>query len=99
MLLKISLFTMPKKLSLVIGTQGTVKMRYFHPAKLVSDNIINSIVHTEVSPLLIIREENRKVNKKDQTVIVFQHDTFETAEIYGVKRFAKVLVEGGEEHF
>ena len=76
---------MPKKLRLGIGAQCTVKVRYLHPAKLVSETIINSTAHTEVTALLVIREESRKVNKKEQRVIVFRHDTFETAEIYCVK--------------
>ena len=38
------------------------------------------------------------MNKKEQQVIVFRHDKFETAEIYCVKRWAKVITEGGEEY-
>ena len=39
------------------------------------------------------------MNKRVQQVIVFRHDTFETAEVYCVKRWAKVNIEGGAEHF
>ena len=70
----LGVLTMLKKLHIGIGAQYTVKVMYLHPEKLVSKTIINSTAHTEVTALLVIKEERRKVNKKEQQVIVFRHD-------------------------
>ena len=39
------------------------------------------------------------MKRRQQRVIVFRHDTFEEMEIYCVRRWVKIVVEGSAEHY
>ena len=48
---------MPRKLCLGIGTKCTVKTKYVHPAKTVSDKYPNYTAHSVMENLLTIQTE------------------------------------------
>ena len=64
-----------------------------------SETYPNKTAHTIFEHLLVIKQDTRQVNKRQQSVVIFLHDDFNTAEVYCVKRWAKVTNEGSEEHF
>ena len=90
---------MPKQLRLRIGAQCTVNVKYLHPAKLMSETYPNKTAHTIVVNSIVIKQDTRVVNKRQQSVFIFFHDAFITAEVYCVKRWAKITNEGSEENF
>ena len=89
---------MPKKLCLRIGVQCTVNVKYLHPAKLIYEMYTNQTAHTIVENLLVIKQDTRVVNKRQQSVVIFRHDNFNMAEVYCMKLWAKVTNEGIIEH-
>ena len=81
-----------------IGAQCTVNVKYLQPAKLMYETYPNKTVHTIVENLLFIKQDTRVVNKCHQSVVIFPHDAFNTAEVYCVKIWAKVTNEGIKEN-
>ena len=90
---------MPRKLRLGIGAKCTVKTKYMHPAKTVSDKYPNYTAQSVMENLLTIRTEIKKVNRRDQACVIFRHDDFEGTELHCVTRWAKVVEQGAAEHF
>ena len=84
--------TMPKTLCLGIGTQCRVNVKYLHPAKLMSETYFNKTAHTIVENILIIKQDSRVVNKCQQSVVIFFHDAFNTAEVSCMKRWKNSLM-------
>ena len=58
----------------------------------------NKTAHKIVENLLVIKQDTRVANKRQQYVVIFRHDAFNMAEVYCVKRWAKVTYEVSEEH-
>ena len=90
---------MPKKLPLGISAQCTVNVKYPHPAKIIYETYTNKTAHTIVENLLVIKQDTRVANKRQQYVVIFRHDAFNMAEVYCMKRWEKVTNEGSKEHF
>ena len=89
---------MPKKLRLGVGAKCTTLLKYLHPAKLIDTKYPNRTAQSALDNLIVIQQEVKKVNKKEQRCIVFRHDVFDGIELHCVQRWAKVIVEGSEEH-
>ena len=58
----------------------------------------NKTAHTIVEILLMIKQDTMVENKRQQYVVIFHHDAFNTAEVYCVKQWAKLTNEVSEEH-
>ena len=52
-----------------------------------------------MSELLAIRQEVRKVNRKDQMCLVFRHPALGNEELHAVKRWVRIDSEGHPDHF
>jgi len=77
------------------GAECSVLIKYLHPSRLIQDKIINRREIDRLEGLVAQTKEIRKVNHRDQIVVVFKHDElFPGDEIYCVARFCKVLKEG-----
>ena len=87
-----------EKLRIGVGATCTVATKYLHPRKIICDKYPNATAKSCVDKLLVVKQETLTVNKKLQLVISFRHEDFEGTEVYCVKRWARVINEGGEEH-
>ena len=93
-----NIFDSAEKLRLGIGAQCTVNVKYLHLVKLMYQTYPNKTAHTIVENVPVIKQDTRKVNKHQRSVSIFCHDYFNTAEVYCMKRWAKVTNEGSEDH-
>ena len=76
---------MPEKIRLRIGAQFTVNVKYLQPEKLISETYPDKTADTIVENSLVIKQDSRKLNKRQQYVVIFCHDAFNTSEVYCVK--------------
>ena len=90
---------MPRKKCVGVGANCSVLLKYMHPAKTISDKYPNTTARQRIENLVALRQETKIVKRKQQRVIVFRHDDFLEVEIYCVRRWVKVMVEGAPEHF
>ena len=74
-------------------------VRYLHPAQRVAETIINISSNDRLNGLLVIKKEEKVVNRKKAQCIVFRHEKFEGHEIYAVARWVKVTKEGPAANF
>ena len=89
---------MPAKLRLGVSANCSTLVKYMHPGKLINDTIRKRVSRTRITNLIVVRQDTKIVNTKEQPVIVFHHGDFDGKEIYCVKRWVKVEIEGPEEH-
>ena len=87
--------TKTPKLKAGIGAKCSALIKFLHPSKLVTDTLLNTQSNARLSDLVAIRKESRRVSRRDQTCVVFRHDSFPNKELYCVEKFCKVL-EGGD---
>jgi hypothetical protein len=87
------------KLNLGIGAECKVLLKFLHPRKLINDLVINPTNNQRLERLLVIRQERKTVNRKEQLCVVFRHDSCEGKELYVVAKYALVTLEGAPEHF
>mmetsp|Transcript_13949 Transcript_13949/g.33457 ORF Transcript_13949/g.33457 Transcript_13949/m.33457 type:complete len:220 (+) Transcript_13949:4339-4998(+) len=84
-------------LRLGVGAICTVKLKYLHPRRVVDSLYTNAPHGTTVRDLLVLSEEKKRVNGKEQVVILLRHESFSPHDVYAVKRWCNVTVEGPEE--
>ena len=77
---------MPKKILIGIGAQCIVNVKYLHPEKLMSETYPNKTSHTIVENSLVIKQDTRVVNKRQQYAVIFFHDYFNTVDVYFMKQ-------------
>ena len=82
-----------------IGARCSVLRKFLHPAALVETIIPNNVHGVRVSELLTIRQEVRKVNRKDQMCLVFRHLALDNEELHVVKRWVRIDSQGHPDHF
>ena len=82
-----------------IGARCSVLRKFLHPAALVETIIPNNVHGVRVSELLTIRQEVRKVNRKDQMCLVFRHPALDNEELHAVKRWVRIDSQGHPDHF
>ena len=87
---------MAPKLRNGVGAVARVKKKYLHPAKDISDRFVNQDHNEELDGLLVLRKEQKRVKRREQSCVVFRHEDFDN-EIYCVDRWCKVVTEGPEE--
>ena len=90
--------TMVKK-SMGIGAVCRVMMKYLHPSQNIRDKYPNHTSSEKLGELIVIRQEVKKVNRKDQMCIVMRHDSWPNQEMYCVKKWAKIIQEGDPASF
>ena len=88
----------PKK-RLGTGAKCTVLARYLHPSKRINDVFPDRTHQQRVDDLVVVREEEKEVNRIKKGCIIFTHLLFSGEELFCVKRWAKVTEEGPPDGF
>ena len=88
-----------KKLTLGVGAECSVLVKFMHPARTVASVIVNATKNQRLEKLLVLREEMKVVKGKDVKCVIFRHDGFENVELYCVKRWIKIEKEGPSNSF
>lgn len=82
----------------------SVLARYLHPSRLISSTLPNIENNYRLEDCIVVRMVMKKVNRRDQLVVVMKHDSFKThdgayEDIYTVPRWCKVTEEGPSEAY
>ena len=79
-----------------IGAKCSVLVKFLHPNKLVKDVIKNPTKGQKEFDLIIVRRDEKVVNRRKQTVVVLRSDDtkWRNEEVYCCERYATVLKEG-----
>lgn len=89
----------PSKLRAGIGAECDVLLKYAHPILTIKDKYPNPVNAQRLQKCLLIRQEEKTVNRKMQQCYVFRHDEFPDKELHCVARWCKISKEGPEEKF
>ena len=84
-----------------VGAVVSALIRFIHPSEHIRRIFPNPVAGQRLSDCQTIRQEMKKVSRKDQLVLVVHHDDFKTEDgdfidLYAVKRYWKVH-KGGDE--
>lgn len=90
---------MPRKKKLGVGAKCTIKNKYLHPKKVISEKYPNQTAQSQLEDCVCIKKGTKEIRRKDAEVAFFRHDDLPNAEIYCIPRWAKVVEEGPAEHF
>ena len=82
---------MARKKKIGVGATCSVLTRFLHPRPEIVRKYPNAKFADRLGGLIAQSMEVRKLNHKDQTVIVFRHNDFPNLMVYSQKRYAKVL--------
>ena len=83
-------------LRLGVGAICSVKLKYLHPRRVVESLYSNAAHDTVVRDMIVLKEETKTVNSKKQVVVVLRHESFTPHDVYAVKRWCTVSIEGPE---
>eukprot|EP00934_Nitzschia_sp_Nitz4_P007490 Nitzschia sp. Nitz4//scaffold526_size3785//2112//3756//NITZ4_009261-RA/size3785-processed-gene-0.3-mRNA-1//1//CDS//3329553959//7480//frame0 len=77
---------------------------YLHPSEHIRNKYPNPISGHRLEGCVVIRQEVKKIRRREQMAIVVQHDDFKTEEgeyieLHAVKRWIKISTEGPAEYF
>ena len=86
-----------KKLQPGIGAVADALIKYIHPSQYIRDKYPNPMNGQRLQNCLLIRKEEKQVNRKKQECFVFRHDEFPDKELHCVQRWVKIVKEGGED--
>ena len=80
----------------------SVMTKYLHPSRLINEVLQNYESNNRLNNCIIVRMEEKKVNRHYQLVIVLKHEELKTndgepEEIYAVTRCCKVEEEGSSD--
>ena len=81
-----------------VGATCSVLLKYLHPAKYISEIFPNLTNKDRLENCIQYRQEVRKVNKKEQVVILLRHDDHPEQELYAVWRWINIDDEESPEH-
>lgn len=73
---------MRKKKNLGIGAKCSTLMRFLHPRLDIIEKYPNASSNQRLEDLLAIKRDQKKVNGKEQNVVIFRHDEFPNKELY-----------------
>ena len=72
----------------------SIMTKCLHPSRLINDVLQNYESNHRLNNCIVVRMEEKKVNRRNQLVIVLKHEDFKTngepEEIYDVTRWCKV---------
>ena len=77
-----------------IGATVRVLKRLIHPSAEIRDKFKNMKKDDKLGNCLVIKKEERLVNRRQQTCVVFRHDDFPNKELHAVERFCQIITEG-----
>jgi hypothetical protein len=87
-----------KKMTMGKGAVVSVLSSRLHPSLLIRDRWPNPEKNLRVENLVIIRQEVKKVNRRDAMTLVMTHEDFkvdgEYTELHAIKRFCIIKSEG-----
>ena len=87
---------MPRKKKNGVGATCSVLIRFLHPRMQIVTQFPNAKYVDRLEGLVSQSREIKKVNHRDQTVIVFRHDDFPNELVYCNERYAKVVECGAQ---
>ena len=84
-----------------VGAKCSVLVKFLHPTKFVKSVITNVTKGQKEFDLIIVRKEEKVVNRRKQTVVVLRSDDtkWKNEEVYCCERYATVLKEGDAADF
>jgi len=92
-----------KKMTMGKGAVVSVLSSRLHPSLLIRDRWPNPQKNHRVENLVIIRQEVKKVNRRDAMTLVMTHEDFkvdgEYTELHAIKRFCIIKSEGDPDFF
>ena len=82
-----------------IGATVRVLKRLVHPSAEIRQKYKNMKKNDKLSNCLVIKKEERLVNRRQQTCVVFRHNEFPNKELHAVERFCQIMTEGPASEF
>ena len=89
-----------------LGKDAKVEVltKYLHPSRLIQSTLPNLQSNHRLPNCAVVRQESRKVNRREQFVVILNHEDFKTSdgefeEIYTVPRWCKIVEEGPSENY
>ena len=86
------------KLQYGIGAECSVLTKFLHPSALVRDKYPN-LERGHRTTVILNRQEEKKVNRRQQQCYTFCLEAFANAEMHAVTKHVKILKEGAAAHF
>ena len=83
-----------KKKTMGVGATVRILKRFVHPSEHIRKKYKNVKKDDRLVDCLVIKKEDRVVNRRQQECIVFRHDDFPNIELYGVERYCMIQTEG-----
>ena len=87
-----------------VGAIVLALLRFIHPSEHIRNKFPNVVQGQRLENCVTIRQEVKKVSRKEQLVLVVHHEDFKNPddsyiELHGVKRYWKVSQEGHPDYF
>ena len=87
-----------------VGAKTSCLSKFIHPSEHIRNKYPNPIQGHRLEGCVVVRQEVKKVSRRDQLCVVIHHDDFKTSsddfvELYAVKRYLKVTEEGSPDYF
>ena len=93
----------PKKKTMGKGAVVSVPSSKLHPSEHIRNMYPNPPKNHRVEDMVVLRQEIKKINRRDQLAIVLRHQAFqvdgENIELHTTQRFCRVMVEGDPDFF
>ena len=87
-----------------VGAKTSCLSRFIHPSEHIRNKYPNPIQGHRLEWCVVVRQEVKKVSRRDQLCVVIHHNDFKTSsddfiELYAVKHYLKVTEEGSPDYF
>jgi len=91
------------KMTMGVGAAVSIRVRYLHPSLVIRNFYPNQQHGQRLENCRVIRQEVKKINRKDKLAIIVKHDDFkngeEHVELHAIPRWFKVTAEGNPDLF
>lgn len=86
------------------GAEVTCLTKYLHPSEHIRNKHPNLQSGHRTEGCIVLRQDTKKVNRRDQLCIVVRHDDYKAddggdIELYGVKQWFRITKEGPADYF
>lgn len=88
-----------EKKTMGVGAVVSALSRMIHPSASIREKYPNPQHRHRLENLLVIRQEAKKINHREQMAIVMRHDDFPGVELYCVEKFVRIETSGSVEHY